>query len=57
MVRESRRANPEGYGQVCRYNTAVEASGSRTPRHTANHRIPRAEIQRIIDLVVCSLSL
>jgi len=34
---------------VCTYNSAVEASGSRTPRHSATHRIPRGEIQRIIE--------
>jgi hypothetical protein len=31
---------------VCTYNSAVYASASRTPRHTAVHRVARKEIKR-----------
>jgi hypothetical protein len=34
---------------VCTYNSAVYASSSRTPRHTAVHRVARQEIKRFIS--------
>jgi hypothetical protein len=34
---------------VCTYNSAMYASASRTPRHTAVHRVARKEIKRFIS--------
>ena len=39
---------------VCSFNSAAEASNSRTQRHHASQRIPRAQIQRLVSEVVAA---